>query len=318
MSHLPDHAPARRLLRSSFNLCAAVLALILVCPRQISADSVVKDGKSVRITTSRDGEATHFYVQNDELCEVTMTFDLALVNLAGNVRFPYVMSVPANQKVEAFVLTPEDTSTGWDYSYTNYYKLGSNCASHDDSVVYQLPYAPGSKHLVTQGYDGCFSHKGSNRFAIDWKMPEGTLVYAARSGLVVKVKDDSNTGGSNVKYDAFNNFVLIRHDDGTLGHYCHLKKGGCLVKPGQRVISGEPIAHSGNTGFSSGPHLHFCVFRTRTGQERESIPVRFQTAAEGVVTLVEDRRYKATSVATPNLQRLTQAPLAAPLTLAHQ
>src|SRR5205807_6035099 len=180
---------------------------------------------------------------------------------------------------------------------TNYYKLGSNCPRHDDLVVYQLPYAPGKKFKVTQGYNGVFSHQGSNLYAIDWQMPEGTPVYAARGGLVVKVKDDSNSGGSSMKYDPFNNYVLIRHEDGTLGHYCHLQKNGVTVKPGQIVRTGQLIAHSGNTGFSSGPHLHFSVYRTRDGKDRISIPVKFRTADDQVaVTLKEGRRYRASGI----------------------
>jgi len=91
---------------------------------------------------------------------------------------------------------------------------------------------------------------------------------------------------------------MIRHDDGTLGHYCHLQKDGICVEPGQRVNAGQVIAHSGNTGFSSGPHLHFCVFKTKDGKERVSIPIKFKTADEQPVTLVQGRRYKAAPVET--------------------
>ena len=148
-------------------------------------------------------------------------------------------------------------------------------------------------YRITQGYGGRFSHKGSNEYALDWKMPEGTPVRAARGGLVVKVKDDSDRGGGSVAYDRYNNYVLIRHSDGTLGHYCHLQKGGVKVHPGEMVAVGEIIALSGNTGFSSGPHLHFSVFKTRNGQERVSIPVRFQTAKSDGAILVEGRKYRA-------------------------
>jgi murein DD-endopeptidase MepM/ murein hydrolase activator NlpD len=188
----------------------------------------------------------------------------------------------------------------WSYDYTNYYKLGSALAQPDESFVYQLPYTGGNKFKVTQGYNGKFSHQGSNKYAIDWKMPEGTLVRAARGGLVVKVKDDSDTGGPSMAYDHFNNYVLIRHPDGTLGHYCHLKKGGMLVKVGQTVATGQPLAHSGNTGFSSGPHLHFCVFKTRSGHERLSIPVKFETASAKAITLVEGDSYRAMEVQSAN------------------
>jgi murein DD-endopeptidase MepM/ murein hydrolase activator NlpD len=248
---------------------------------------------AVKVTTKREGTDTHFYVENDELCEITMSFDLDLLNLKSETKFPYTSTFPAGQKTEAFVLTPTATETNWEYSFTNYYKLGSSCAQHDENAVYRLPYAPGSRHKVSQGYHGSYSHKGSNEYAIDWQMPEGTPVFAAREGLVVKVKDDSNTGGSSMKYDPFNNYVLIRHPDGTLGHYCHLKKDGVTVRPGQIVKAGQLIAHSGNTGFSSGPHLHFSVFKTRDGRERISLPVKFQTADGKAVVLVEGRRYTA-------------------------
>jgi murein DD-endopeptidase MepM/ murein hydrolase activator NlpD len=251
---------------------------------------------------------THFYVENKELCEITMTFGLDISNLNINVEFPYTATFPAHEVSEAFTLTPTVNDGEWEYSYTNYFKLGSNCAKHDDSYIYQLPYAPGSKFKVTQGYNGSFSHKGSNQYAIDWQMPEGTPVYAARGGVVVKIKDDSSTGGSSMKFDPYNNYVLIRHDDGTLGHYCHLQKGGVCVKPGDRVEVGQQIAHSGNTGFSSGAHLHFSVFKTKDGRERISIPVKFKTADAQAVTLVEGQRYKATGAEAPSIASVKAQP----------
>lgn len=247
----------------------------------------------VKVIARKDGAQTHFEVRNDEFAEVTVTFDFALENLQGDVRFPYTMTFPARQTIEAFVLSPVQSGTRWSFDYTNYIKLGSACAQHDDSFAYQLPYAPGDKHKVTQGFNGSFSHKGSNQYAIDWKMPEGTPVYAARGGVVVRVKDDSDQGGASKAYDKYNNYVLIRHDDGTLGHYCHLQQGGCVVKVGQVVACGELIARSGNTGFTSGAHLHFCVFKTKNGRERESVPVKFRTATDQAVTLTEGQSYKA-------------------------
>jgi murein DD-endopeptidase MepM/ murein hydrolase activator NlpD len=141
-------------------------------------------------------------------------------------------------------------------------------------------------------------------------MPEGTPVYAARGGVVVKIKDDSNRGGSSMKYDCYNNYVLVRHDDGTLGHYCHLKKNGVQVKAGQRVKTGDWIALSGNTGFSSGPHLHFCVFKTRNGRERDSIPIRFNAAEGDGLTLATGRKYKALQISSTLARSTTPANLA--------
>ncbi len=249
--------------------------------------------RAVTVRTERDGDVTHVYVKNDEFADVTMTFEMALVNLKGNVPFPYTGTFPPRQETEAFEMVPIEPGARWEYSYTNYYKLGSNCAQHDDSCIYLLPYSPGEKFKVTQGYNGKFSHKGANQYAIDWQMPEGTCVRAAREGVVVRTKDDSDKGGSSMDYDRFNNYVLIRHPDGTLGHYCHLQKDSCVVKLGQKVAAGDMLARSGNTGFSSGPHLHFCVFKTRNGRERISLPVKFRTAADQAVTLVSGRSYRA-------------------------
>jgi Peptidase family M23 len=72
-----------------------------------------------------------------------------------------------------------------------------------------------------------------------------------------------------------------------------LKKGGNVVKVGDKVNTGDLIGHSGNTGFTSGPHLHFSVFKTKSGRERLSLPVKFKTADESGLTLVGGRTYKA-------------------------
>jgi murein DD-endopeptidase MepM/ murein hydrolase activator NlpD len=220
--------------------------------------------------------------------------------LKGDVNFPYTATFAPGETV-AFALSPKDAGRPWEFSYTNYYKLGSTLAVHDDSL-YSLPYAPGRAYKVTQAFGGSFSHRGSNKYAIDWKMPEGTTIYAARGGLVVKVKDDSDRGGGSLKYDRYNNYVLIRHDDGTLGHYCHLQKDGVKVIPGQIVRTGDTIALSGNTGFSSGPHLHFCVFKTVSGRERESIPVQFRNFTGEATTLVEGRRYTAPALQSASVE----------------
>ncbi|MCM1569624.1 MAG: M23 family metallopeptidase [Roseburia sp.] len=83
-------------------------------------------------------------------------------------------------------------------------------------------------------------HKG-----VDWAVPTGTAVYASCGGTVEKAG-----WGSGYGY-----VVYINHEDGRQTRYGHLSK--VLVKAGQSVKQGEKIALSGNTGITSGPHLHF-------------------------------------------------------------
>jgi murein DD-endopeptidase MepM/ murein hydrolase activator NlpD len=288
-----------RKLNSKINRAILALAALLT-GAFCSFAAVSTDRTAVKVTTEHgQGGSMHFLVQNSELSEVTMTFDFATANLKGDVAFPYTATFKPGE-TEAFTLAPVNTNIDWTYSYTNYYKLGSSVAVPDD-FVYSLPYAPGSTRRITQGYDGKFSHQGSNKYAIDWQMPEGTPVYAARGGLVVKIKDDSDRGGPSIKFDPYNNYVLIRHEDGTLGHYCHLQKGGVVVQPGDIVKTGQLIAHSGNTGFSSGGHLHFCVFMTHDGRERVSIPVKFRDDRGDAITLVEGEKYRAPEAAPKSM-----------------
>ncbi|BDB16719.1 hypothetical protein cym2001_00840 [Pseudomonas sp. CYM-20-01] len=135
---------------------------------------------------------------------------------------------------------------------------------------YPLPWR-GGPFRMTQGPNGSFSHTDAkSRYAMDIAMPEGTPIIAARSGMVVKTENAQAGRGS----DASGNFVRVRHDDGTEGVYLHLKQGSVSVRVGQRVAVGSPLALSGNTGNSSGPHLHFVVQRA-TEAGLVSIPYEF-------------------------------------------
>ena len=76
------------------------------------------------------------------------------------------------------------------------------------------------------------------------------------------------------------NFVLLLHDDGTLGEYMHLSPSSVQVQPGERVERLQPIALSGNTGFSSTPHLHFQVMTASDdASAKQSFP--FELAKAG-------------------------------------
>ena len=229
-----------------------------------------QSAKPFRVFTKREGNVTRFFVENFEAAEITATFEMDLENLTGSTNFPYAH---------------------WTSRYTTHYTLGSSVAAHDRGQIYMLPFEPGETFRVTQGYNGTYSHTGPDQYAIDFRMPVGTPVHAARGGTVVKVKTDSSVGGGDRKYQNQANYILIRHNDATLANYAHLKKDGSVVKVGDFIEAGDLIGYSGNTGFSSGPHLHFSVFKTRNGSQRQTLPVKFRTSDAMSLTLAEGKNY---------------------------
>jgi murein DD-endopeptidase MepM/ murein hydrolase activator NlpD len=115
-----------------------------------------------------------------------------------------------------------------------------------------------------------------SRYAVDIAMPIGTDIHAARGGIVFEVASTNFRGGVDRERDAATaNIVRILHDDGTHAVYAHLNLNSIRVQAGDEVERGEYIADSGNTGFSSGPHLHFAVLRN-VGMRIESVPVTFE------------------------------------------
>lgn len=141
-------------------------------------------------------------------------------------------------------------------------------------VEYGYPLAGGAPR-IGQSWGGGFSHTDAeNRYAIDLAAPVGTPVLAARDGVVMQIEDGFEDAGD-LDDDAVAraNFVRILHDDGSMALYAHLQAEGVEVRPGQRVRRGDRIARSGNSGLSSGPHLHFAV-QVNRGLTLASIPFR--------------------------------------------
>jgi murein DD-endopeptidase MepM/ murein hydrolase activator NlpD len=160
--------------------------------------------------------------------------------------------------------------------------------AHPRDVVYQLPLRQRAAR-IDQGYGGRFSHTDpQNRYAVDFAADLGTPVVAARDGVVMQVERDFDKAGLNLeKYGGRANFVRIVHDDGTMAVYAHLREGGVLVRVGQRVNAGQQIGLSGNTGFTTGPHLHFVV-QVNRGMRLESIPVRIAGVGGGLLRVPVD------------------------------
>jgi murein DD-endopeptidase MepM/ murein hydrolase activator NlpD len=111
-------------------------------------------------------------------------------------------------------------------------------------------------------------------------MKKGSEICAAREGVVIEVKEDSDKGGLKDEYLAQGNHIIIRHNDGSIAQYWHLDKDGAFVNPGDTVQKGQLIGLSGNTGYTAFPHLHFQV----KDKEGKQILTRFFTR-KGIIYL---------------------------------
>src|SRR5688500_648436 len=80
----------------------------------------------------------------------------------------------------------------------------------DSSYIYSLPFEEKKSVFVIQGYESMFSHKGER--ALDFKVKKGTRICAARNGVVVGARDDSNKGGLKPSNISDGNYVSILHD----------------------------------------------------------------------------------------------------------
>ncbi len=169
--------------------------------------------------------------------------------------------------------------------YTTQYLTGDPDAQHRPAEPYRVPVAISNNYRVTQAFPIVSTHATRDSyFAVDLGLPIGTDIFAARGGIVFDVASNNFQGGLDLLRDApLANIIKILHNDGTYALYAHLNWNSIRVKPGDSVQRGDYIADSGNTGFSSGPHLHFAVLKN-AGLWLESVPIEFMGAnSEAVV-----------------------------------
>lgn len=187
-----------------------------------------------------------------------------------------VLAGEGEQRVAVF--GPLDPVQGWSFSLRLLAMPGDPRAVHQHAD-YTLPFE-GDDWRIDQGWSGRFSHTSAeSRHAVDFSAPEGTPVLAARAGVVMQIADDFRGAGLDLqKFGARANFVRILHADGSMALYAHLQTDTARVRPGARVHAGQVIGAVGNTGFSSGPHLHFVVQLNR-GMRLESVPFRMSGRA---------------------------------------
>ncbi len=275
-------------------LCAGLVRVLAVVHGDDSArDATIPENHPLEIVeqNNKDGSTT-LRARLTNCTEMTITFSLKLDNMSASVDSPFTVDSKGRTNFDLVTLRQAEKGRPWHYRYRYFWELGGRGDVRTNSFIYELPYRDG-KHEVIQADFGGYSHQegSSDEHAIDFGMPIGTPVCAARDGTVVAIRQDSDIGGGDKKYETAANYVIVKHADDTFAEYYHLKKNGVAVSLGQKVNTGDTLGYSGSTGFSSGPHLHFAVFETIDGQTRRTFPLHFETKPGKVQSLKEGRSY---------------------------
>lgn len=188
-------------------------------------------------------------------------------------------------------------------------------AKASDAVApdFSVPFGCGLSFPVSQAHD-TGSHKNTDVWAWDFKMPEGVPITAAADGVVRLARGDSSTGGCGEEFAAYSNYIVLQHKDGYETQYLHFQS--IVVKSGQKVKSGELIGYAGKTGWACGSHLHFKVTRaTGQGWNNESVPARFAGYGDPqVATLVAAPVCQSQTTAEPMVADATAKNAATPTT----
>ncbi len=140
----------------------------------------------------------------------------------------------------------------------------------ESRAVYRYPF-PDNVPLNIE--PDSIAHTGVDKYAVDFLVPEGTLVLAPRAGSVFAIEQCHDMGGPDEQFADRANYVMIVHSDNERSILIHLKKDSVRIKLGAYVESGDVIAAQGSSGWTYEPHIHFAVYRNGS-----SVKIRFAEA----------------------------------------
>lgn len=232
----------------------SLIILLFICKA-----SMLK-AQEIKVFSEQTKYGYIIYATNNELYPISILLDLDLTNLLFSESPKKIFVVPPkSEKFTIGELNIAESRIGYSYKYKYKFTMGDvTLADYDKSFLYDLPFSKGKSYKILQGYNGIFSHQNEN--ALDFGMPEGSEISAARDGLVVKVVENNTESCPSADCKKYNNYITIMHSDGTFASYVHIKYNGTNLTVGDSVKKGDIIAYSGNVGWSSGPHLHFVCF----------------------------------------------------------
>jgi murein DD-endopeptidase MepM/ murein hydrolase activator NlpD len=219
------------------------------------------------ITEASKLEIDYIAQKGDTISTIAKKFDLHVATILGknNIAVDQIEKIHIGQHI---IIPPKDTSDSQDWLVQLNAKKEQDrqlalkaaqkkaqLASAKRSTVTRERSSAGYSGQASSGWAEPISYRYISRrlqrghYGIDMVVNVGTSVYASKSGKVIEITRNYGSG--------FGNSILIDHGNGETSRYAHLSAFNIGV--GDNVDQGQLIGQSGNTGWSTGPHLHFEV-----------------------------------------------------------
>jgi len=257
-------------------LACALVGIAITLPAWAS----IKD-YPFRLDTRQAGREHSLVAINDGPATITLSAQIKGSNVASDRDWPLIDVIPPHSSkklARVFAATPGE---GYKFNTRYSHGFGSSQSAPDADYAYRLPLGDGVRSTVGQAPGGeITTHTGvDSQYAIDFTVPANSPVVAARDGQVIDVTDTFTRGAEDPVLLDKANVITVMHGDGSMASYVHLAPHSAHVKMGDRVAAGQLLAYSGNTGYSSGPHLHFAVTKATVRKNgivaNESLPITF-------------------------------------------
>ncbi|HRP68331.1 MAG TPA: M23 family metallopeptidase [Turneriella sp.] len=244
---------------------------------------------------SADDAIVEFRAINRETKNFIVEVNMQLDNMKSEKALPVKMKLPASttRELKLFQISRIDANKAFYFRNLSWY-LHADFGLSDQSNkpvkhngIYNLMWVKGKTFRIDNGFNSYGAHRGDWAYALDFKMPEGTEICAAREGVVTETESKFSVGGNDPALGDKANYIYIKHEDGSIGRYLHFRKGGVRVKPGDKIKLGQKIGSSGNTGWSTDPHLHFDVIVPKPNGGYKTVPFKLRTKKKASIEPVQ-------------------------------
>jgi hypothetical protein len=190
-------------------------------------------------------------------------------------RFDQINPIELNALTDTIIVIPDINQLDSKITFAS--RLGST-SKEIKKIKLELPFIKEKKYKVIQGNNTNYTHNTDwSRYAVDFNLKLNDTICSATSGFVIGVIDKYKFGGKGEEWKPYGNFITIYEpNSGIYTQYVHITENGSLVKVGQKIKSGQPIALSGKTGQTDIEHLHFnCLVPANNSDGLKSIPFEF-------------------------------------------